>query len=258
MQKILTRTASIVAFALLLITLPAQSQIPQGQGQTQPQALQLSPEQIASAAQAYVEIQDLRQQYQNEYGSLSDVDSSRAAEIQSQFRQDTQQAMQDAGIDQQKFSMIMQMVPANDNIKEQFFSAIEEAGGQPPEIPDQQQRGQRGQQQRQAPQVDVSDAELEKIAQAFVSIQDLRSEYQENHGSVQDSTKMQQLQQEFRSEAQQALQDEDVSQQKFSQVLKAVRSDTELRERFFSAVEDAGGEIPAPSGRQGPQGQQGR
>lgn len=253
MRQLFVRTAYVLTFAFLLLTFPAQSQIPQGQnpgqGQGQSQAVQLSPEQISAAAQAYVEIQELREQYRSEYGSLSDVDSTKAAKIQAQFRQETQQTMKEAGISQQKFSMVMQMAPANENIKQQFFAAIKEAGGQPPQLPNQQQR--RQQQQRAAPQVDVSDEQLQEVAEAFVSIQELRQQFQQEHGSVQDSTKMQQLQKKFQAEAQQAIQDTDVSQQLFSKILRAARSDAELRKRFFAAVEEAGGEVPSASGQPG-------
>lgn len=250
MRHLYIRTAYFLALVGLLTPLAVQGQVQQGQqGQRSPQAIQLSPEQIQSAAQAFVEIQELRQQYRDEYGSLSEMDSSKVAEIQSQFRQETQQAMKDAGVTQQKFQMVMQLMQANDNIKQQFFAAVKEAGGQPPQLPDRSQQRQQQRRQQQAPQVDVSEQELQKIANAFVAIQEIRQKYQDEHGSVEDSTKMRQLQKQFRAETQQAIQEEDVSQQQFSRVLRAARSDSALRERFFSAVEEAGGEVPGPSGQ---------
>ncbi len=258
MRQLFAGTAYLLAFTFLLTAFPAQAQIQPGQGQQgQTRAIQLSPEQIAAAGQAFVEIQEVRKEYRDEYGSLSNVDSTKAAEIRSQYRQETQQVIKEAGISAQNFSMVMQMAPSNDSIKKQFFAAIEEAGGTPPQLPNPQQQRRRGQ-QRAAPQVDVSDAQLKKIAQAFVSIQDLRKNFRQEHGSVQDSTKQRQLQQQFRSEAQAAIKEANVSQQLFGKVLQAARSDAELRKRFFSFVAEAGGDVPSASGqpgRSGPSGQ---
>ena len=217
-----------------------------GQGGTPPSrapAPDVSDEQIESVAAAYASIQDLREQYQEEHGNLQALDSTKAAQVQQQFRQETRSIISDEGLRPQTFSLVMRTVNRDPELRDKLFSAIEEAGGQPPQMPSQQQ---------QRPQPNISDAQLQSVAQAFVAIQDLREQYQEEHGNLQalDSTKAAQVQQQFRQETQQVIQEEGVNPQTFAQVMQAVRMNAQLRNKFFSAIKEAGGTVPGGAQQQ--------
>ena len=203
----------------------------------------VSDEQIESVAAAYASIQDLREQYQKEHGNLQALDSTKAAQVQRQFRKETQSIISDEGLKPQTFSLVMQTVNRDPELRNKLFSAIEEAGGQPPQMPSRQQ---------QRPQPNISDAQLQSVAQAFVAIQDLRSQFQEEHGNLQalDSTKAAQVQQQFRQQTQQVLKEEGVNPQTFAQVMQAVRTNAQLRNKFFSAIKAAGGTVPGGAQQQ--------
>ena len=240
MKRILDLRFLSAALVFLLGTSLAYGQggTPQGRAPTP----DVSDEQIESVAAAYTSIQDLREQYQEEHGNLRALDSTKAAQVQRQFRRETRAIISDEGLNPQTFSLVMRTVNRDPELREKLFSAIEEAGGQPPQMPSQRQR----------PQPSVSNAQLQSVAQAFVAIQDLRSQFQEEHGSLQalDSTKAAQVQQQFRQQTQQVLQEEGVNPQTFARVMQAVRMNAQLRNRFFSAIKEAGGTVPGGAPQQ--------
>lgn len=219
---------------------PPQQQAPQ---------VDVDDEQVQAVARAYVKIQDLRQDYMQQHGNPQEMDSDEAQQVQQQFRQETQEVIEDEGLDPQTFSQVVQAAQMNPELRDDLFTAIEDEGGQVPQAP---QQG-RQQRQQQAPQVDVSDEQVQAVASVYVDIQSLREEYEQQHGNLQEleADEAQQLQQQFQQETQQLIQDEGLNPQLFGQVMQAIRTDADLRSRFFSAVEAAGGEVPS-----GPQSQQ--
>ncbi|MFP4127651.1 MAG: DUF4168 domain-containing protein [Desulfonatronovibrio sp.] len=111
----------------------------------------------------------------------------------------------------------------------------------------QDQQGQEGQSQQQdmmqqpdqsAEPIEVSDAELDKVAQAYVQITEIRGEFQETLSDVSDPEKAQQLQEEAGEKMVQAVQDNGLDVQKYNEVMEAAQVDEELREKLLARMEE--------------------
>ena len=223
----------------------ASSALGQGPQRAPSGQVDVSDEQIQSVANVYVAVQDLREQYQEEYGNPQNLDSTKAAEVQQEFRQEMKQLLQEEDVTRQTFGQVMQSAQMNQQLRQKLFTAIEEAGGQPPQMRRRQQQG-----PAQAP--DVSQEQVTAVAEAYAEIQQLRSQFQQDYGNPQemDSTQAAKVQQKFRQQMSQTIQDSGVNPQVFTQVMQAIRMDQQLRQQFMSALKEAGGQMPSPQGGQ--------
>lgn len=107
------------------------TQGPQGrQGGGAQQVPDVSASQIQKAGQAFAQIQQVRQRYRSQFGNVQD--STKQQQIQRKYQMATQKAIQSAGLTPMQFSQVVKAAKADPKVRKQFFSAIQQAGGQPP------------------------------------------------------------------------------------------------------------------------------
>ncbi|MFP4129241.1 MAG: DUF4168 domain-containing protein [Halorhodospira sp.] len=95
------------------------------------------------------------------------------------------------------------------------------------------QSGQSGAQPEQdAPEVDASDEELSKFAEAVSELQGIQQNYSQEMGQAGDKEKAQDLQKEMQEEMRQAIKDEGLSVERYSKIGQAAQNDPELKERI--------------------------
>lgn len=95
------------------------------------QAPDVSASQIQKAGKAFTEIQQVRQRYRSQLGNVQD--STKQQQIQRKYQMATQKAVQSAGLSPMQFRQVMKAAKTDPKVRKQFFSAIKEAGGQPPQ-----------------------------------------------------------------------------------------------------------------------------
>ena len=102
-------------------------------------------------------------------------------------------------------------------------------------------QGNMGQQQpAPPPDVEVDDAELETVASVFLEIQQLQQSYAQRAQQAQNQQETMQLRQQFQQEVTQKIQaEEDITQQRFSNIMRAAQADSTLAQRISTAVQTA-------------------
>ena len=103
-----------------------------------------------------------------------------------------------------------------------------------------QQEGQQYQQdmmQQQAPDVDVSDAELDQVADAYQAVTEVREKFQQELGEVSDPERAQELQQQAGEEMVEAVEAQGLDVQTYNQVMEAAQVDEELRNQLLERLE---------------------
>ncbi|TVR00011.1 MAG: DUF4168 domain-containing protein [Desulfovibrionales bacterium] len=106
----------------------------------------------------------------------------------------------------------------------------------------QAQTGQMGGQQQPmmqqpGPGLEVSDAELEKVAEAYMEIHEIRVDLQESLAGVTDPQSAQQMQEEAGAAMVQAVQDSGLNVEMYNQVMQEVQTNEALREQLTSMLE---------------------
>lgn len=102
-----------------------------------------------------------------------------------------------------------------------------------------QTAGQGQQAPQQAPAaVDVSEAQLEAVAKAYVSVNNLLAEYEQKLSGVQEVEEAQQIQQQLAVEANEAIEAEGITPQLYDTVLRTAEVDEDLRGRLIAHIED--------------------
>jgi len=91
--------------------------------------------------------------------------------------------------------------------------------------------------QQQAPQVDVSDAELDKVAEAYQAVTEVRNQFQDELHDVTDPEKAQQLQEQAGEEMVEAVEAQGLDVQTYNQVMEAAQVDEELRNKLLDRLE---------------------
>jgi hypothetical protein len=109
----------------------------------------------------------------------------------------------------------------------------------------QQAPGQQPQSPQGGQQLEFSDAQVAAAGRIYAKLQDQQQQMQGNDQSRQEAT------QELQKVMKEAISSEsELTGQQFQQFMQGVKQDAELRERFFNALEEAGGQRPqaAPPG----------
>jgi len=101
----------------------------------------------------------------------------------------------------------------------------------------QQQQYQQEMMQQQAPEVDVSDAELDQVADAYQAVTEVRERFQQELGEVSDPEKAQELQQQAGEEMVEAVEAQGLDVQTYNQVMEAAQVDEELRNQLLERLE---------------------
>lgn len=97
---------------------------------------------------------------------------------------------------------------------------------------------QEGMMQQPAEPVEVSDAELDKVAQAYVQITEIRGTFQESLSEVSDPEEAQQLQEQAGEKMVQAVENNGLDVQKYNEIMEAAQVDEELREKLLARMEE--------------------
>lgn len=89
-----------------------------------------------------------------------------------------------------------------------------------------------------APQMDVSDQQVDNFADAYVAVQTLSQQYGAKLQQTQDAEKSQQLQQQAQDEMQSAITDTGLSLNEYKQIARAANESETLRQRITVAVNE--------------------
>lgn len=96
------------------------------------------------------------------------------------------------------------------------------------------------QQQQPPPDIEVSDDEMATVAAVFLDIEALQMEYRPQVEQAEGQEEIQALQMEFQQEVITKIEDqEDITPQRFDQIMRAAQTDESLQNRISSAVESA-------------------
>jgi len=102
------------------------------------------------------------------------------------------------------------------------------------------QGNQQGQQPAPAPDVEVSDAELETVASIYLEIATLQQTYRPKMQQAQNQQEAMKLRQEFQQKVTQKIEaEEDITPQRFGTIMRAAQADTTLQKRIGAAIESA-------------------
>lgn len=102
-------------------------------------------------------------------------------------------------------------------------------------------QGNMGQQQpAPPPDVEVSDAEMETVASVFLEIRQIQQSFAQRAQQAQNQQETMQLRQQFQQQVSQTIQaEEDITQQRFSNIMRAAQADSSLAQRISQAVQSA-------------------
>ena len=91
--------------------------------------------------------------------------------------------------------------------------------------------------QQQGMPTQVSDAELEKVAAAYLEIHEIRMDLQETMAGVSDPESAQQMQEQAGAAMVQAVQDNGLNVDTYNQFMQEVQVNTELQEQLAAKLE---------------------
>ena len=101
--------------------------------------------------------------------------------------------------------------------------------------PDQQQ--QQEMMQQQAPEVDLSDAELDKVADAYEAVTEVREEFQADLEGIEDPERAQQMQEEAGDKMVEAVENQGLEVETYNQAMEAAQVDEELRNELLDRLD---------------------
>ena len=102
--------------------------------------------------------------------------------------------------------------------------------------------------QQQQQQIEVDDATLETFVKAYIDVREIGQELEPKIENASSSEEAQQLQQQARERMQAAVQERDMTVQRYSRIAAALNADTELRQRFTEKLQEIQSEEGGPTG----------
>ncbi len=97
--------------------------------------------------------------------------------------------------------------------------------------------------QQAAPTMEVSDAQIDEFADAYVAVQGLSQEYRAKlQGAAEDPEQTQQLQQEAQGKMKSAITDSGLELVEYRQIAQAANQSEELRNRIAAAISEITGQ----------------
>lgn len=97
------------------------------------------------------------------------------------------------------------------------------------------------QQPQDLPDIEVSDQELQTIAEAYVAVQNLTVEYRDKINAAQDAETAREIQQEYARVTTNAIQDEGVTVDRYDTVIQVASADQALGERLLAEIQKIAG-----------------
>lgn len=89
----------------------------------------------------------------------------------------------------------------------------------------------------EAPQVDVSDEEVQSFAAAMVSVQELGQEWTQRMQETDDQEELSQMQQDAQEEMIGAIEDEGMTVEEYNEIATAAQQDPELAQQIEQAAQ---------------------
>jgi len=105
-------------------------------------------------------------------------------------------------------------------------------------LPAMAQEGQQRQSQPGATELEISDAELEKAAEAYAEITEISGEFQQSVQQTQDPEERQQLQIAANERMIQAVEDTGLDVETYNRIMQQVRADEELKRKFEEKLQN--------------------
>lgn len=90
--------------------------------------------------------------------------------------------------------------------------------------------------QQQVPDVEVDEAELQTVAEAYVEVQTLTNEFNQVVQQAEDAEEAQAIQAEYAERANEIVEGHDLTVERYDLVVRAATSDDELRERLLARI----------------------
>lgn len=101
--------------------------------------------------------------------------------------------------------------------------------------PDEQQ--QQEMMQQQAPEVDLSDAELDKVAEAYEAVTEVREDFQADLEGIEDPEAAQEMQEEAGEKMVEAVENQGIEVETYNQAMEAAQIDEELRNDLLERLD---------------------
>ncbi len=101
--------------------------------------------------------------------------------------------------------------------------------------PDEQQ--QQEMMQQQAPEVDLSDAELDKVAEAYEAVTEVREDFQADLEGIEDPEAAQEMQEEAGEKMVEAVENQGLEVETYNQAMEAAQIDEELRNDLLERLD---------------------
>lgn len=97
-------------------------------------------------------------------------------------------------------------------------------------------------QQQQAPDIEVSDAEMEQFIEALLEVEQIQMALTENLQNAEAAEEAQQLQQQANQEMSAAISEQGMEVERFSMIVQAINADPELQQEFAAKRMELEGE----------------
>ncbi|WP_024327178.1 DUF4168 domain-containing protein [Thioalkalivibrio sp. AKL19] len=110
-------------------------------------------------------------------------------------------------------------------------------GGQPPQGGAQGGAAQGGAPMQEAPEVDLSEEDIDTFVTAFVAVQEVREDFADRLQNAEDETEAQSMQQEAQDEMVNAVEDAGMSVEEYNEVAMALQNDPELMQEVQERAE---------------------
>jgi 3-hydroxyacyl-CoA dehydrogenase len=95
------------------------------------------------------------------------------------------------------------------------------------------------QQQQPGPDVEVTDDEVDQVADVLISIEEVQAKYQQQLRDAEDRETAQSIQQEMSDEIDQTIEShDDLSVDRYDEIIRAAQRDTELKEQIMARVNE--------------------
>lgn len=104
------------------------------------------------------------------------------------------------------------------------------------------------QQPQQLPDIEVDDQELRSIAEAYVSIQNVTATFRDRLNSAEDADAARAIQQEYAQAANETIESEGLTIERYDTVIQVAQADEELGERLLTEIQDVIDEQAGPGG----------
>lgn len=94
-----------------------------------------------------------------------------------------------------------------------------------------------GMEEQEAPDIDVSDSEIEAFANAMTDVQELGQEWTEKMQETDDQEELSSMQEEAQEEMISAIEEHDMSVEEYNEIATAAQQDPELAQKIEEAAQ---------------------